>query len=95
MCTDTSLAAIEIVRLYGLRFKVEHTFKQAVRLIGSSATTSGCRHEAAAPPQRQACRRGAWWLGHASGKPVEQALPVSIGLIACTVKAPCLGRRPG
>src|ERR1700680_2738852 len=35
MCTDTSLAAIEIVRLYGLRFKIEHTFKQAVRLIGS------------------------------------------------------------
>ena len=35
MCTDTSLAAIEILRLYGLRFKIEHTFKQAVRLIGS------------------------------------------------------------
>lgn len=35
MCTDTSLDAIEIVRLYGLRFKIEHSFKQAVRLIGS------------------------------------------------------------
>jgi len=35
MCTDTSLAAIEIVRLYGLRFKIEHMFKQAVRLIGA------------------------------------------------------------
>ena len=35
MCTDTTLDAIEIVRLYGLRFKIEHSFKQAVRLIGS------------------------------------------------------------
>ena len=37
MCTDTSLSAIEIIRLYGLRFKIEHSFKQAVRLIGSYA----------------------------------------------------------
>ena len=37
MCTDVSLNAIEIMRLYGLRFKIEHSFKQAVRLIGSFA----------------------------------------------------------
>ena len=37
MCTDISLSAIEIIGLYGLRFKIEHSFKQAVRLIGSFA----------------------------------------------------------
>lgn len=35
MSTDMSLSAIEIIRLYGLRFKIEHGFKQAVRVIGS------------------------------------------------------------
>jgi hypothetical protein len=37
MCTDTSLSAVDIVRLYGLRFKIEHSFKQATRQIGSFA----------------------------------------------------------
>ena len=37
MCTDTSLSAVEIIRLYGLRFKIECSFKQAVRQIGSFA----------------------------------------------------------
>src|SRR6516162_7463842 len=37
MCTDTSLSAVEIIRLYGLRFKMECSFKQAVHQIGSFA----------------------------------------------------------
>ena len=37
MCTDICLSGIEIIRLYGLRFKIEHSFKQAVHLIGSFA----------------------------------------------------------
>jgi len=37
MCTDLSLSAVEIIRLYSLRFKIEHGFKQATRLIAAFA----------------------------------------------------------
>ena len=35
MSTDTSLHAIEIIRIYGLRFKIEFAFKQAVHVFGA------------------------------------------------------------
>jgi len=36
-CRPTPLSAADIIRLYGLRFKIEHTFKQAVHSIGTFA----------------------------------------------------------
>jgi DDE superfamily endonuclease len=35
MSTDLTLCARDIISIYGLRFKIEHMFRQAVRLIGS------------------------------------------------------------
>jgi hypothetical protein len=35
MTTDLALCPLDVIRIYGLRFKIEHMFRQAVRLIGS------------------------------------------------------------
>ena len=37
MSTDLNLAPVEIVRIYGLRFKIELSFKQSLRVIGAYA----------------------------------------------------------
>lgn len=34
LCTDLGMNPIDVIRLYGLRFKIELSFKQAVRTIG-------------------------------------------------------------
>lgn len=37
MSTDTSLSALDIIRIYGWRFKIEVGFKQAIRRLGAYA----------------------------------------------------------
>jgi hypothetical protein len=37
LCTDRSLEAIQIIQLYGVRFKIEVSFKQAVHTLGAYA----------------------------------------------------------
>jgi hypothetical protein len=37
MTTDTTLSPLEVIRLYGLRFKIELSFKQSLRVLGTYA----------------------------------------------------------
>src|SRR6202030_2375133 len=85
MCTDTSLCALEIIRIYGLRFKIELCFKQAMRLIGTFAYHFWMRDM---PPLR--CRNGNQYLHrksvryqkHVTGKIHAYHVFIQAGVVA-------------
>lgn len=37
LCTDLAMPPIDVIRLYGIRFKIELSFKQALRVLGTYA----------------------------------------------------------
>ena len=41
LCTDLTLPALDVIRIYGLRFKIEVSFKQALHVIGAYADHFG------------------------------------------------------
>lgn len=85
MCTDLTLPAIDVIRLYGIRFKIEVSFKSALRVLGVYAYHFWMRHMK--PIKRNS---GNQYLHHETGQyrqAVQRKLDafhrhIQIGLIA-------------
>lgn len=63
MSTDVSLDALEVVRCYGVRFKIEVTFKQAVHAVGTF-----CYHFWMADMDPRSNRSGNQYVHHKSDR---------------------------
>lgn len=80
LCTDLDLSPMEIIRLYGVRFKIEVSFKQAIHTIGTY-----CYHFWMASMTPISRKSGDQYLHHKT-EPYRQQVRRKLGAYHCHIQ---------
>lgn len=105
LCTDRSLSGLQIIQLYGIRFKIEVSFKQAIYTIGTYAYHFWMRamtprtrrsgnqylHRKSAAYREQVRRKIAAYHAHIQIGVIAQGLLQTLSLCATTAVWKCFG----